>query len=83
MAQSGFDRRRVNGPNESFQPIFDDGCDDPSILYKGWKIGQARRDRRPEDIRPICARRTHLFSLDSLLNKGAADSSEDRLHKTS
>jgi len=53
MAQSGFDRRRVNGPNESFQPIFDDDCEDPSVLYKGWKIGQARRDRRPEDIRPI------------------------------
>jgi hypothetical protein len=83
MAQSGFDRRRVNGPNESFQPIFDDDCDNPSISYKGWKIGQARRDRRSEDIRPICARRTHIFSLDSLLNEDAAGSSEDRLHKTS
>ena len=82
MAQSGFDRRRLNGPNESFQPIFDDDSEDPSVLYKGWKIGQARRDRRPEDIRPICARHT-LFPLDSLLNEGAADSSQDRLHKTS
>ncbi|KAI9509625.1 3' exoribonuclease family, domain 1-domain-containing protein [Russula earlei] len=54
MAQSGFDRRRVNGPTESFQPNFDDDLEDAS-LYKGWKLGQTRRKRRAEDIRPICA----------------------------
>jgi len=53
MAQSGFDRRRVNGPNESFQPIFDDDFEDPSVLYKGWKVGETRRKRQAEDIRPI------------------------------
>jgi len=31
----------------------------------------------------LYVRGTQLFSLDSLLNEGAADSSEDRLHKTS
>ncbi|KAI0006168.1 mRNA transport regulator 3 [Russula compacta] len=52
MAQSGFDRRRVNGPSESFQPIFDDD-EGPGVLYRGWKLGQTRRKRRAEDIRPI------------------------------
>ncbi|KAH9981176.1 mRNA transport regulator 3 [Lactifluus volemus] len=50
MAQSGFDRRRVNGPSESFQPIFDD---EPDVLYKDWKLGERRQNRRAEDIRPI------------------------------
>jgi len=61
MAQSGFDRRRVNGPNESFQPIFDDDFEDPSVLYKGWKVGQTRLKRQAEDIRSICARHTAVF----------------------
>ena len=52
MAQSGYDRRRVNGPSESFQPIFDD---EPDLLYKDWKLGEKRRNRQAEDIRPICA----------------------------
>ncbi|KAI0283029.1 mRNA transport regulator 3 [Russula aff. rugulosa BPL654] len=53
MAQGGFDRRRVHGPNESFQPIFDDDSDERGLLYNGWKLGQSRRNRRAEDIRPI------------------------------
>ena len=55
MAQSGFDRRRVNGPNESFQPTFDDGLEESNILYESWKLGEARRKRQAGDIRPICA----------------------------
>lgn len=82
MAQAGFDRRRVYGPNESFQPIFDDDYEERGLLYKGWKPGQTRRNRRAEDIRPICARYTAI-SLFFLLNKGDADSFEDGLHKTS
>ncbi|KAH9001147.1 ribosomal protein S5 domain 2-like protein [Lactarius akahatsu] len=53
MAQSGFDRRRVNGPSESFQPTFDDGLEESSDLYDNWKLGEARRKRHPGDIRPI------------------------------
>lgn len=46
MAQSTFDRRRVNGPEESFPPMFDDE-DDGGL---GWT---AKRCRGAEDIRPI------------------------------
>lgn len=60
MAQSGFDRRRVNGPSESFQLIFNDDLEGPGVLYRGWKLGQTRRNRRAEDIRPICARHTAI-----------------------
>ncbi|KAI0256824.1 mRNA transport regulator 3 [Lactifluus subvellereus] len=50
MAQIGYDRRRVNGPTQSFQPIFDD---EPDVLYKDWKLGERRRNRQAEDVRPI------------------------------
>jgi exosome complex component MTR3 len=61
MAQSGYDRRRVNGPSESFQPIFED---EPDVLYKDWKLGERRRNRQAEDIRPICGRhRVILLTL--------------------
>jgi len=82
MAQGGFDRRRVHGPNESLQPIFDDDYEERGLVYKDWKLGQTRRNRRAEDIRPICARYT-VISLCFLLKKGDVDSFEDRLHKTS
>ncbi|KAI0273758.1 mRNA transport regulator 3 [Gloeopeniophorella convolvens] len=52
MAQSGFDRRRVNGPEESFYPVFDN-TEGSATLYQDWKVGQARRQRQPQDIRPI------------------------------
>ncbi|KAH7914690.1 3' exoribonuclease family, domain 1-domain-containing protein [Hygrophoropsis aurantiaca] len=45
MAQSTFDRRRINGPEESFAPIFDD-IQDVSQHVK-------RQGRLAEDIRPI------------------------------
>ncbi|KAI0079922.1 ribosomal protein S5 domain 2-like protein [Panus rudis PR-1116 ss-1] len=48
MAQSGFDRRRVNGPEETFPPIFEDE-DEDSVLIPG----KPRLGRKPEDIRPI------------------------------
>ncbi|KAI9466332.1 ribosomal protein S5 domain 2-like protein [Lactarius psammicola] len=53
MAQTGFDRRRVNGPSESFQPTFDDGLEESNVLYENWKLGDARRKRQAGDIRPI------------------------------
>lgn len=47
MAQSVFDRRRINGPEESFSPLFDE---DPPC---SWSPGKPRRNRSPSDIRPI------------------------------
>jgi len=46
MAQSATDRRRINGPEESFSPVFDDEEDIKS---------KTQRSRAPGDIRPICA----------------------------
>ncbi|KAG1782547.1 3' exoribonuclease family, domain 1-domain-containing protein [Suillus placidus] len=45
MAQSANDRRRINGPEESFTPVFDD--EDEDIKLK------MQRSRAPGDIRPI------------------------------
>ncbi|KAI5986835.1 3' exoribonuclease family, domain 1-domain-containing protein [Pisolithus albus] len=46
MAQSTFDRRRVNGPEESFSAVFDDE-DDAEL---GWTV---KHGRGLADIRPI------------------------------
>ncbi|KXN89231.1 Exosome complex component MTR3 [Leucoagaricus sp. SymC.cos] len=48
MALSNFDRRRVNGPEESFSPVFA-----LEEVADQWKSGQPRRKRGPLDIRPI------------------------------
>lgn len=49
MAQN-FDRRRINGPDESFAPVFEtDDEDDASRI----KPGQPRRGRSAADIRPV------------------------------
>jgi len=53
MAQSAGDRRRINGPEESFSPIFDD--DEEDIILKTQRI------RAPGDIRPICESQ-HTFT---------------------
>ncbi|TFK76408.1 ribosomal protein S5 domain 2-like protein [Pluteus cervinus] len=47
MAQIGFDRRRINGPEESFPPIFEDEDATPTAK------GAYERPRPPSDIRPI------------------------------
>ncbi|KAH8106966.1 mRNA transport regulator 3 [Cristinia sonorae] len=49
MAQTNFDRRRLNGPEDSSRPVFDD--DDDTIAK--WSVGQPRKGRKPGDIRPI------------------------------
>ncbi|OSC99067.1 mRNA transport regulator 3 [Trametes coccinea BRFM310] len=49
MAQSNFDRRRINGPDESYQPIFEADED----LETKWKPGSPRKGRTARDIRPI------------------------------
>ncbi|KAI0709330.1 mRNA transport regulator 3 [Earliella scabrosa] len=49
MAQSNFDRRRINGPDESFQPVF--AADDEEQMR--WKLGNPRKGRGTRDIRPI------------------------------
>ncbi|KAG2349845.1 ribosomal protein S5 domain 2-like protein [Suillus weaverae] len=45
MAQSANDRRRINGPEESFPPVFDDEDEDIEL--------KTQRSRAPGDIRPI------------------------------
>jgi hypothetical protein len=52
MAQN-FDRRRVNGPEDSAPPVFADDDDDDE--YAAWAAGDARIGRAAGDIRPICA----------------------------
>jgi exosome complex component MTR3 len=47
MAQNVFDRRRINGAEESFSPLFDE---DPLC---SWSPGKPRPNRAPLDIRPI------------------------------
>lgn len=44
--QSGFDRRRINGPEESFKPV-------SQVHESSWKPGNPRSGRQPEAIRPI------------------------------
>ncbi|KZT67742.1 ribosomal protein S5 domain 2-like protein [Daedalea quercina L-15889] len=47
--QSNFDRRRINGPEESHPPLYDHEEEaEPS-----WKLGQPRKGRAAGDIRPI------------------------------
>lgn len=58
MAQSNFDRRRINGPEESFPPIYEDDDVEPSSL--SWRPGKPRQGRTPSDIRPIC---TVLYAM--------------------
>ncbi|KAG5638365.1 hypothetical protein H0H81_000376 [Sphagnurus paluster] len=50
MAQANFDRRRINGPEESHPPIF--GAEE-LVHGSRWKAGQPRDSRKPEDIRRI------------------------------
>lgn len=61
MAQSNFDRRRINGPEESVQPVFD--LDEEEETR--WKPGSARKGRGARDIRPICM---HILSVASHIN---------------
>ncbi|RDB21073.1 Exosome complex component MTR3 [Hypsizygus marmoreus] len=48
--QTGFDRRRINGPEESHPPTFQVEEDFES---RRWKLGEPRRTRKSADIRPI------------------------------
>jgi exosome complex component MTR3 len=50
MAQPSFDRRRVNGPEESFPPVFSTELPKETLLSNG-----KRKDGRAlKDVRPIC-----------------------------
>jgi exosome complex component MTR3 len=53
MAQN-FDRRRINGPEDSLPPVYDDD-DGDDLPYAKWASGHPRIGRAAEDIRPICA----------------------------
>jgi hypothetical protein len=46
-----FDRRRINGPEESFTPVF---LEEDDVAEENWKPGNPRLGRSPLDIRPIC-----------------------------
>jgi exosome complex component MTR3 len=62
---TGFDRRRINGPEESFPPIFEDGDNDQDMVVDT----KLRKGREAEDIRPICTRLFYeRFLFDILLN---------------
>lgn len=50
MAQLSFDRRRVNGPEESFPPVFIDEPQPDSLLKDGKRVD----GRALGDVRPIC-----------------------------
>jgi len=52
MAAPSFDRRRVNGPEERFPPVFDDEADLHSVVATGKRSG----DRGKKDLRPIYLR---------------------------
>ncbi|KAG6330091.1 hypothetical protein ID866_8998 [Astraeus odoratus] len=47
MAQTTFDRRRINGPEESFPPVFDGAGQEDAFEWA------TRRNRELTDIRPI------------------------------
>lgn len=50
MAQPSFDRRRVNGPEESFPPVFI-----PILPIESLLSNDKRRDGRAlGELRPIC-----------------------------
>lgn len=59
MAQANFDRRRINGPDESFRPIFDSDEEEETP----WKPGSPRQGRAARDIRPICMPSSSRLSL--------------------
>jgi len=50
MAAPSFDRRRVNGPEESLPPMFDKEADLHPIVATEKRSG----DRGKKDLRPIC-----------------------------
>jgi exosome complex component MTR3 len=75
MAQAAFDRRRVNGPEESHPLVFESQHEkDPDE----WLLGEPRRQRSPADIRPICVyefRPPVPADLRSVLRPGLIDQS--------
>lgn len=57
---SNFDRRRINGPEESFLPVYDD---DEGTELDRWTAGEPRPGRPSGDIRPICAVRSRQIEV--------------------
>lgn len=55
MAFANFDRRRINGPEESFPPFYED---EPFITLPSHPV--VRSGRSANEIRPICAMATPL-----------------------
>lgn len=59
MASNVFDRRRVNGPEESHRITFNS---EQITELTNWKPDQPRPGRLPDDIRPICAQVQFILS---------------------
>jgi exosome complex component MTR3 len=77
MSQAAFDRRRVNGPEESHPLVFESQHDQD--LHK-LRLGEPRRQRNSTDIRAICVCSTRdvvflLTSYYSVLRPGLIDQS--------
>lgn len=69
MAQAfGFDRRRVNGPEVSYHPVFE-SVPKASTSDLGPRAGSKRVGRSVKEIRPICAYIT-VDKGHSILTKG-------------
>ena len=62
MAAPSFDRRRVNGPEESFPPIFDN----EAVLLPAIATGRRSDGRGKKDLRPICDLTLHTQEKTSL-----------------
>ncbi|KAI0341555.1 mRNA transport regulator 3 [Trametopsis cervina] len=50
--QSNFDRRRINGPEESLAPVYEED-EEREAEAQRWTEGTPRSGRAPRDIRPI------------------------------
>ena len=79
MALAGFDRRRINGPEESHAPVFEGGDDGEVEEGAGWVAGKARKTRDAMEIRPICVcvdgfwRLATISSVVTVLKPGLID----------
>ena len=66
MAQNAFDRRRINGPEESCPPVYESDEEAVGESSKGVTESSTRKGRTPKEIRPICVSLARLrsYSID-------------------
>jgi len=63
IMQSSFDRRRVNGPEESYSPVYDSDEEPESSSMAARRNGRSARD-----VRPICACVHHNSFVNTLFD---------------